>query len=197
MSDVSIAPESERRPPGRPKKVAAPSVDMEDAIPMPGGAKKVRQRRPTVGGTLDMPKWIIDALHASGIDIQWIATSVRGDDQIVRTHVQGYRQDGGWEVVKADMFPYRGKPIFDGMYYEPGYKGEVAVGGQVLHWRPWELTKQALAEMAQEAAQPIEATMRNMKQGIIEGTDGSVTTSTPKAKAWRKLETSVEIPMPD
>lgn len=186
--------------PVKPKRTGRKAtVSMNEKIPMPGGPKKTRQRRSSVGGVLDMPKWLIDVLHANDIDVQWIATSVRGDDQLTRTMVQGYRQDGGWEVVKADMFPYRGKPIFEGMYYEPGYTGEIAVGGQVLHWRPFTLTKEALVEMAREAAIPIEATTRSVQQGVIEGTDGTVTTGTAKAKAYRKFETTIEppIPMPD
>lgn len=197
MSDTTIDPNIPiKNKGGRPKKVAV----HEDFIPMPGGPKKVRNRRASTGGVLDISREIIDVLNANEIDLQWIATSVVGNDQIVRTQVQGYRQDGGWEPVTADMFPYKGKPIFAGMYYDIGYNGQIEVGGQVLHWRPMELTRQALKEMAREAAKPIEATRRDLVAGRIEGTTGAVTTSTPAAKAWQMMETSIEdprIPIPD
>lgn len=183
---------------GRPKKVGDSIAG--DRVELPAGFKKVT-RRADLGsqGVLDIPKWILDTLWGSGVSVEWKAVSVRGDEQIVRTELQNYRQQG-WRSVTADMFVFRGKPIFDGMYYEAGYKGEILVGGQLLHYRPRELTEQAWAEMAREAQRPIDATMHRMKQGIIEGTDSSVTTGTPLAKSWRnQTQVTIEqpIPMPD
>ncbi len=181
--------------PGRPKKVGS-HLD-NDKVELPSDFKKVT-RRADLGsqGVLDIPMWILDVLKASKVSVEWKAVSVRGDEQIVRTELMNYRQQG-WRPVTAGMFMYRGKPIFEGRYYEPGYVGEILVGGQVLHYRPLELTEQALEEMAREARRPIEATMKTVMQQGIEPTSGLATTSTPKARAYRGLQATVEIPMPD
>lgn len=184
--------ETQAKKPGRPKKVQTG----DDFIPMPGGPKRVRERHASSGTVLDLPDWVMKVLEANEISLQWVAVSTIGDHQINRTSVQGFRQGGGWEIVSTDMFPYRGKPIFQGMFYPPDYIGEIEVGGQVLHWRPLELTRQALIEMAQEARMPIDATIKNLKAGHIEGTTGHVNAQTPKAKAWQMIEETVEPPIP-
>lgn len=198
MSETEIVDPFAQSKPKRAyvKKAHAPK---DDHIPLPPGPKKTRSRVNTGStGVLDIPRHIVETLEKNGVSLQWNAVSVRGDDKLVRTELQQFRQQG-WSPVTADMFPYRGKPIFEGMWYDASYKGEIEVGGQVLHWRPKKLTDEALAEMAKEAALPIEATMRKVRRGEIDGTDGHVTTQTPKAKAWRQMETTVEraIPVPD
>ena len=83
---------------------------------------------------------------------------------------------------------------FDGMFYPVGFQGEINVGGQVLMWRPRELTEEATEEQRIAANRPREIAERDLRKGQIQGVTMDTTSS--NVKAWNKIETSYERPIP-
>jgi hypothetical protein len=101
---------------------------------------KTRTRKGANVNQFHIPQHMIP----DGIDLQWNTDSVLGKPE---PHMRQTMAVQGWEPVTADMWGGR----FDGMFMPKGHKGEINVGGQVLEWRPIELTLEARAEEHQAA----------------------------------------------
>ena len=71
----------------------------------------------------------------------------------------------GWESVMPGMFG----GMIDGLFTKQDHKGEIIVGGQVLQWRPRELTEEARAEERQAAKQAIGVHEKQIQSGSLPG----------------------------
>lgn len=134
---------------------------------------KTRTRKGANVNQFHIPRHMIP----DGIDLQWNTDSVLGKPE---PHMRQSMSVQGWEPVTADMWGGR----FDGMFMPKGHKGEINVGGQVLEWRPIELTMEARAEEHQAARHARNVEERKIAAGTPDGVDpGFMNTDNPKAKA--------------
>jgi hypothetical protein len=192
MADIALDPAQPKAKRPYNKKASNPLIDAPSSVAQPG-LKKVRVRKGAGSGLLHIDPDLIERLTVTyGAVFQWVISSSKGKEEYQE------RQNftiNGWEPVHSSMFG----GAFDGMFYPMGFQGELDVGGQVLMHRPKYLNDEAIAEMQAAAREPIDLTERRSRAGIIDGTTSAVTTGTPKVMAYRKLETSIErpIPMPD
>lgn len=190
------APDRARRP-----YVRRAAVRDEEAAREPTRPTKQRLRRGVGYNLYDVPKPILEALwNDHGVDIQFNLDTVKGADgreihdlPFAVTRV-GMEQQG-WESVMPGMFD----GLLDGLFTKKGHEGEILVGGQVLQWRPIELTLEARAEERSAAKQAIGTNEQRMKSGEIPGVDSSLfNPNHPKARAVSQLTKSrvATIPVP-
>jgi len=131
--------ETERRGPGRPR--ANPLMERE---PVRESAQKPwKMRAKPNWETIDVNAEdtpdklrINPELIPDGISLQWVASSVYGQD--IAQHRSGF-ESKGWTPVHQDDFDGQ----FDGMYMARGAQGEINNGGLVLMARPKEITDAA------------------------------------------------------
>jgi len=137
---------------------------------------KVRQRRGAFQNIYGIPLDVLDRIwNEYGADLQWNLDTVKGADgreihdlPFAVTRV-GMEQQG-WESVTADMFG----GALEGMFTKKDHRGEIIVGGQVLQWRPRELTEEARSEERQMAQAQIGIHERQVTSGNIPGVDHKV-----------------------
>lgn len=149
-------------------------------------AKKQRLRK-GIGNT--SPTFIPREMIPPDIDLQWVTDSIHGMPDI-----QGRQsfEINAWEPVTADMFGGR----FDGMFVPKGHKGEINVLGQVLMWRPMELTMEARAEEAADARNAKVAIETKLRNGQIDGI--AFDTQHPTArKVTSVTHETVTMPVPE
>lgn len=101
------------------------------------------------------------------IDLQWNVDTVLGQPAMQERVLM---EAQGWEPVTPDMWGGR----FDGMFMRKGHQGEINVGGQVLMWRPMELTEEARAEELQAARNARFVEDRKMATGNVDGVDPNI-----------------------
>lgn len=135
------------------------------------------------------PTHIPREMIPEGVDLQWVTDSVHGQPDIQGR--QSY-EINAWEPVTADMFGGR----YDGMFMPKGHKGEINVLGQVLMWRPLELTLEARAEEAAQARNATHAIETKLRNGQIDGV--AFDTTHPTARAITNISHDrVSMPIPE
>ena len=145
----------------------------EAAARYPG---KARQRRGANHNMFEVPRAILDRLwNEYGVDIQVNLDTVKGADGreivdlppiVTRT---GMEQQG-WESVLPGMFD----GLLDGLFVKKDHRGEIVVGGQVLQWRPRELTEEARAEDYVMAKEKVTSHEKRMMAGQVDGVDSKI-----------------------
>jgi len=137
---------------------------------------KVRQRRGANHNMFEVPRDILKRLWDEyGVDIQFNLDTVKGADgreivdlppMVTRT---GMEQQG-WESVMPGQFD----GLLDGLFVKKDHRGEIVVGGQVLQWRPRELTQEARAEEYSMAKEKVYSHEKRMMAGQVDGVDTSI-----------------------
>ena len=137
---------------------------------------KTRLRKGGGHNLFGVPKEILSVLwNDYGVDLQWNLDTVKGADgreinDLPFAVTRGGMEQQGWESVLPGMFG----GILDGMHTRQGHQGETLVGGQVLQWRPKELTLEARAEEQATAKQAIGVNEKKLASGQIDGVDSRV-----------------------
>ena len=150
-------------------------VRAEPARPEPVRAK-TRTRRGTFQNIYGIDKSILEAIWATyGADLQWNLDTVKGANgnevyDLPFTITRVGMEQQGWESVMPGMFG----GMLDGLFTKQDHKGEIIVGGQVLQWRPRELTEEARAEERQAAKQAIGVHEKQIQSGSLPGVDANV-----------------------
>lgn len=170
--------------------------------PAPRYPGKQRQRRGEEGQNVYgiAPDILARLWNDFGVDLQWNLDSVKGADGREVLHDVPFctrvgMEQQGWESVMPGMFD----GLLDGIFTRKDHQGEIVVGGQVLQWRPIELTMEARAEDGVRAKQAIGANERQLKSGEIPGVDtGLFDPRHPKARAVSGLTKTriATIPVP-
>ncbi len=137
---------------------------------------------------LDLPKEVIDSLHAQDIDVQWVVDSVLGKPE---PQSRMAFEINGWERVTGQMF----KGIFDGMLCQKGYQGEITYDGLVLMWRPDGIDRRGQGRRAcsPEGADRSPA-QHDQGRPTWAGFSASFEPDHPTALARNRVERSIEIP---
>lgn len=150
--------------------------------------KKQRLRK---GMAQSSPTHIAQEMVPEGIDLQWVAETIHGEPVTGLNSRSAYEMNA-WEAVTPDMFQGR----FDGMFMPRGYKGEIVVHGQVLMWRPLELTLEARREEAAEARNATAAIESKLRNGQLDGV--KFDTQHPSARAITSVgHERVSTPVPE
>ena len=137
---------------------------------------KVRQRRGAFQNIYGIPLDILDRIwNEYGADLQWNLDTVKGMDgtEVHNLPTQVTRigmEQQGWESVQPGDFG----GLLDGMFTKKDHRGEIVVGGQVLQWRPCELTLEARAEDREMARAQIGAHEKQIASGNLPGVDHKV-----------------------
>ena len=148
--------------------------------------KKTRLRK---GLAQVSPTHIPQEMIPEGVDFQWVTDSIHGMPEMQMRHSY---EINAWEPVLADAFNGR----FDGMFMPKGYKGEINVMGQVLMWRPIELTMEARQEEAEQARNATRAIETKLRNGQLDGV--SFDTQHPTARAVTSISHDrVSMPIPE
>ncbi len=191
MSDEAIQPKKKGWPKGKPRKqVLTPTWTATD--PSAPAVSVPRKASWTIG---DIPNWesnegaesrsdrlhIPAHMHPEGMTLQWITTSVYGQD--MSQHRMGYERMG-WTPVD----PQGGDGRFDGMYMPKGYKGEINVDGLVLMMRPEEMTRKARHLEKMEALERVAIKEQQLRGGDL-GIPGA---DHPSALRTNKISRSLE-----
>ncbi|MDE2096871.1 MAG: hypothetical protein KGL39_06450 [Patescibacteria group bacterium] len=148
-----------------------PDVSREEVRP-----KKQRLRK---GMAQQSPTYIPREMIPEDIDLQWVTDSIHGAPEI---HTRQNYEMNAWEPVTPDMFGGR----FDGMFMPKGHKGEINVYGQVLMWRPLELTMEARAEESADARNAMIAIETKLRNGQLDGV--KFDTQHPSAKKVTSIQ---------
>lgn len=135
---------------------------------------KARQRRGEEGQNVYgiAPEILARLWNDYGVDLQWNLDTVKGADGREILHDVPFctrigMEQQGWESVMPGMFD----GLLDGIFTRKDHQGEIVVGGQVLQWRPIELTLEAREEDRVRAKQTVGANERQIKSGEIPGVD--------------------------
>lgn len=157
--------QSEKRRPGRPRKVVEPKVE---AKTQPKTQHKMRAKPnwETFDATSeDSPdKLRIDkSLIPEGMDMQWVTSEVFGQPD--PQHRADFERKG-WTPVHQDDFNGQ----FDGMFMPKGKEGEITVHGLVLMARPLEFSMKAKKEDRRKAMEQV-----LIKEAALRGGDIPVT----------------------
>jgi hypothetical protein len=151
------------------------STREEDAErPAPRYPGKARQRRGEEGQNVYgiAPEILSRLWNDYGVDLQWNLDSVKGADGREILHDVPFAtrvgmEQQGWESVMPGQFD----GLLDGLFTRKDHEGETVVGGQVLQWRPIELTIEARDEERVRAKQNVGANEQRWKAGEIPGVD--------------------------
>jgi hypothetical protein len=122
---------------------------------------EIRRQRTFKGSRSTNPFHIPPEMIPDGVDLQFNVDTVVG----MPTQERRFMEQQGWEPVTPDMWGGR----FDGFFMRKGHKGEINVGGQVLMWRPLELTLEARAEELMDARRARAVEEQKMTEGRPDG----------------------------
>lgn len=173
--------QSPRSAPVRVTNRETPRMDVRDTP-----AKKQRLRK---GIASSSPTFIPREMIPPDVDLQWVTDSIHGAPDVQGR--QAY-EINGWEPVLGHMFDGR----FDGMFAPKGHAGEINVYGQVLMWRPMELTLEARAEESRDARNARTAIETKLRNGQLDGV--SFDTRHPTARAVTSIaHERVSLPVPE
>ena len=140
MNEITNAPAPKRRA-GRPPKIK----EEVQAVPAKAPTSKYKMKaKPNWEDVSDQDFYdeSVDKLHIprdmipDGMDLQWVADSLRGQPQTQR---RAEFERRGWTPVHQSDFDNR----FDGMWMSKGAEGEINYEGTVLMARPLELSRKA------------------------------------------------------
>lgn len=102
--------------------------------------EELSRRRTSTGDIFNIPRELIEP----GWEMQWIAVSVVGNQEVVMDQ-NLMMLENGWRPVMAERFPGRFMPA--------GHKGHIIRGGQGLYERPKVLSDEARSEDIRAAKQ--------------------------------------------
>lgn len=102
--------------------------------------EELSRRRTSTGDIFNIPPELIE----KGWEMQWIAVSVVGNQEVVMDQ-NLMMLENGWRPVMAERFPGRFMPA--------GHKGHIIRGGQGLYERPKVLSDEARSEDIRAARQ--------------------------------------------
>lgn len=149
-------------------RIASAPVREDPVVSEPVREEPIREKKTRTRKGVGVDQFHIPAeMIPDGIDLQWNVDTVLGQPA---AQERSRMEQQGWEAVTPEMFDGR----FDGMFMRKGTQGEITNGGQVLMWRPLELTLEARAEELQAARQARRAQERKMVTGQIDGINPDV-----------------------
>jgi hypothetical protein len=155
-----------------------PRMDVRDTP-----AKKQRLRKNTSSHSpTDIPREMIPP----DVDLMWVVDTVHGQPDF---QMRNAFEVNAWEPVLPEMWGGR----FDGMFTPKGHKGEINVLGQVLMWRPLELSIESRAEEATNARMAKFAIEQKLRNGDIDGMKFDTQHKTARAVTYVSHE-NVQIP---
>lgn len=182
-----------KRRPGRPRKYPMEESPIERE---PIKTKKINMKATPNWETADPnPDENPDRLHIpnelipEGMSLQWITTSVRGQD--FSRHRAGFERRGWTPVHQSD---FDGQ--LDGLFMQKGAQGEVTMGEMVLMARPKAMTEKAHKADKIRAQQQVAIKEQAWTQGDIPGV--SMDARHESALRTNKIRKSIEqIDIPD
>lgn len=131
-----------------------------------------------------IPKHVLD--RVPGMSFQWVTNEVMG--QVQHQHRSDFTKQGWTPAHQSDF-----NGLFDGMFMPKGAEGEINNGGQVLMYRPQEITDAANERDYQRAKEQIRIKEMALRGGELPGVGDSDHESALRFNKIQKHRERIEV----